>query len=199
MQEFATTEEFLEYHEIEFRKEKDGSITVPGDLYVASMGLKKLPDFSNVTVERGFTCAYNKLTSLAGSPKRVRGYYSCYENQLTSLEGATQDVGGNFACSENKLVTLKGAPPAMKKRFLCANNPDLKSLEHAPQSAKDYATDFGFFKSWDEVPENLRISDETRAAAAAVEKTLQDNTILSAPLTVNHPLRLRKSHKLQAF
>jgi hypothetical protein len=196
MPEFATTEEFLEYHEIPFRKERDGSITVPGELYVASMGLTRLPDFSNVTVERGFTCAHNKLTSLAGSPKKVRGYYSCYGNELTSLEGATQDVGGNFACSENRLTTLKGAPTGMKKRFLCGKNPDLKSLEHAPQAAKDYATDFGFFKSWDEVPENLRISDETRAAQLALETTLRDNLVLRQPMPVKHAWKLRKK---QAF
>ena len=186
-------EAYLEWLEVKFYKNKDGSLTVPGELRLDSIGLTRLPDLSRVDVQRGFSCSHNKLTSLAGAPRRVGGFFSCTNNELANLEGATQDVGGNFSCSENKLLTLKGAPPGLRKRFLCHHNPGLKSLEHAPQSARDITSDFGQFKSWDEVPEILRVSDETRAAAAAVEKNLRDNLILREPMAIRHPWTLRKN------
>lgn len=186
-------EAFFEYHEVNFIRQSDGSLTVTGELRLDSMGLTRLPDLSRVDVQGGFSCTYNKLTSLAGSPRSVRGFFSCSDNELASLEGATQDVGGNFGCSRNKLATLKGAPPKLKHRFLCRNNPELKSLEYAPQAFSDITSDFGTFHSWDEVPEHLRVSDETRARDAEAAKTLRDNLILREPLAIRHPWKIRKN------
>ena len=84
-----------------------------------------LSDFKGVrfgVVERGFRCYNNRLTSLVGAPREVKGIFRCDDNQLTSLEGAPEKVGGCFDCSNNLLTSLVGAPREVGGSFACENN-----------------------------------------------------------------------------
>ena len=82
---------------------------------------ENLSDFKGVrfgNVSGGFTCQYNKLTSLEGAPQNVDGFFICSKNNLTSLEGAPLEVKGNFRCDKNPLQTLVGAPQKIGDQFL---------------------------------------------------------------------------------
>jgi hypothetical protein len=126
---------------IEYKKNPDGSILAPGDLDLSSKHLTKLPALSRVVVGLDFFCDNNQLTSLEGAPAVVgRGFYCSY-NQLTSLKHAPAYVGDGVWCRDNELTSLEGAPPSFKR----------------------LSSDFGDFPSWDAVPENLRLSPETKA------------------------------------
>jgi hypothetical protein len=85
---------------IEYERQADGTLLVPGDLDISKKGLTRLPDLSSVSVGGDFSCSNNQLTSLEGAPQSVGEYFSCANNQLTSLEGAprtfktlTSDLG----------------------------------------------------------------------------------------------------------
>ena len=95
-------------------------------------------------VTRNFSCAHNRLTSLAGAPQKVGGDFYCDHNLLTSLVGAPQTVGGSFYCDENLLTSLVGAPETVGKYFNCSYN-RLKNLAGAPQTVGGnfWCDDFG--------------------------------------------------------
>lgn len=151
---------------IKYTKQKDGMIVVKGFIDISHMNLKKLPDLTKVIVKGGFWCQHNKLTSLTGAPAVIGGSFSCAANQLTSLEGAPSSVGGDFHCYSNQLTSLECAPSTVGEGFWCRDN-QLTSLEGAPQKFKILVSSFGEFASWNDVPENLRVSPETK------EKTRQ--------------------------
>ncbi|TAL36879.1 MAG: hypothetical protein EPN97_06090 [Alphaproteobacteria bacterium] len=175
--QLSEAEQTLIDEEVPYERQPDGTLLARGNLlHLASQGLIRLPDLSCVVLHGTFTCAYNKLTSLEGAPKAVLGFFSCYNNQLTSLKGAPQTVGGNFACQDNQLTNLEGAPKAFRKLY----------------------SDLGRFESWDAVPENLRISPETRALTERAERErvqfeqdIQDAPVLKTPLTIGKPLRFK--------
>jgi len=84
-------------------------------------------------------------------------------------------VEGSFDCAKNGLTSLKGAPKEVDV-FDCSRN-NLTSLEGAPEKFSLLASDFIVCESWDEIPEDLRYSQETRermqkeaAEAAAAEE-----------------------------
>jgi hypothetical protein len=158
----SEAETFLDSRKIAYEKQADGTIRVQGDIVLYDLGMTELPDLGNVVVEGAFDCRFNELTSLKGSPKAVGVHFLCDSNKLTSLEGAPQSVGIEFFCSRNQLTSLKGAPSSISGRFFCDGNP-LTYLEGAPQEFKGLYSDLGGFKSWQEVPEELRYSPETRA------------------------------------
>ena len=162
----SEAEQLLIDEEVPYRRQADGSLLALGNL-------ARLPDLSRVIVRGGFTCAYNKLTSLEGAPKYVAGYFSCYDNQLTTLKGAPAAVCGNFSCTGNQL----------------------KDLEDAPRTFKRLLSDFGRFNSWDDVPEDLRTSAETKARwerERQFEQELSDMPVLKEPLNVGKPLQLKR-------
>lgn len=64
----------------------------------------------------------NKLTSLYGCPKIVRGYFNCSYNNLTSLKHCPIEVYGDFDCTHNYLKTLKYCPEYVKGDFYCHGN-----------------------------------------------------------------------------
>ena len=114
---------------------KDGTVDVNGDVYLASLGLTKIPvKFGKVT--GNFNCSNNQLTSLEYAPKEVNGYFNCSNNQLTSLEYAPKEVTGSFYCSNNNLTSLEYAPKTTGS-FNCSNN-KLTSLEYAPKEVNGY-------------------------------------------------------------
>jgi hypothetical protein len=82
-----------------------------------------------------FDCSSNQLTSLVGAPEVVDGSFYCLSNQLTSLEGAPKTVGGGFYCYNNQLISLKGVPKTVEGHFNCSNN-QLTSLEEAPKTVE---------------------------------------------------------------
>lgn len=167
----------LEKWEVAFTVRGDGTIFVPGDLVVPRGDLTELPDLSRVEVE---------------------GYFSCCENKLTTLRGAPQKTGSGFYCDHNCLVTLEGAPPEVKTVFSCTDNPDLKSLEHAPKSFTGLYSDMGSFVLWRQVPKELRYSDATKARMAKKEGRNLDGMVVAATttraaVTVGKPLKIKTS------
>jgi hypothetical protein len=145
------------------------------------------------SVGGGFFCDKNQLTSLEHAPQSVGGIFSCDNNRITSLEHAPQAVSGNFFCSSNQLTSLEHAPQSVSGEFYCSNN-RLTSLEHAPQTFKKLTSDFGKFASWDEVPEQLRLSPETKARLLEQQRErsfTQGATELQSPLRVRRPLKLK--------
>ena len=139
-----------------------------------------------------FYCGKNNLTSLAHAPVEVGGSFSCGHNPLAGLEGAPQKVGMNFSCGDAGLLSLKGAPSSIAGDFWCRDNL-LGSLEHAPTSFGKIMSDFGDFNTWAEVPEEYRISSETRARQAEErDMAVTRATVLSEPLRVGRPLSFRQ-------
>ncbi len=57
-------------------------------LIYVDKNLEKLPLKFN-KVNGHFTCGYNKLESLEGSPIEVNGNFYCHNNKLTSFEYLT--------------------------------------------------------------------------------------------------------------
>jgi len=209
----SEAEQALKNWGIKYEIKPDGSLHVPKDLNISNKGLTELPDLSQVSVGGNFYCDSNQLTSLEGAPQSVGGYFSCASNQLTSLKGTPQSVGGNFSCGSNQLTSLeggpqtvggyfycdsnqltslKGAPRFVTDSFYCDNN-QLTSLEGAPTMFKKLMSDFGKFNSWDAIPEELRVSPQTKEEErqAAIEKSIEAATVLQAPLKLRGPLRFR--------
>ena len=139
-----------------FSKLSEGSIILPESktgTNLKNLGLKTLEGLNlPEKTENSFTCEYNELTTLKGSPKevgfsfdcsnnelesleygpsQVERIYFCYINKLTSLEGSPLKIE-TFICDYNNLKDLKGAPKIVTKSFSCGNNP-LTSLEGAPE------------------------------------------------------------------
>jgi hypothetical protein len=94
-----------------------------GNLNLSDLKLTKLPDIiKDITVGGNFSCSYNKLTSLAGSPSSVGEDFYCGHNKLKSLEGAPKYVSNDFLCNNNLLTSLEGAPKSIGGDFYCRDN-----------------------------------------------------------------------------
>lgn len=209
----SKAEQVLKGWGIAYKKQPDGSLLVPGNLDISGKGMTQFPDLSSVAVCGDLRCSDNQLTSLKGVPQSVGGSFYCCSNQLTSLEGAPQSVGGGFLCYNNQLTSLEGAPQSITGDFYCTDN-QLTSLEGSPQSIGGglycsnnrlvclegapknlsiISSDFGYFNSWKDVPEELRLSQATMASQEQErEKAFSEGaTVLQAPMTVSSPLRLK--------
>lgn len=93
---------------------------IPGGINLASKGLNRMPDISDVDEVHGYIYVQkNQLTSLAGSPKQVRGPFVCSYNNLKNLVGAPAIVHGSFNCSHNPLESLEGVPKQVTGNFFC--------------------------------------------------------------------------------
>ena len=66
---------------------------INGNLYLVKLGLTELPDMSNIVINGNFTCNNNKLTSLVGLPRVIKGYLDCYKNNITSVEYFPYEIG----------------------------------------------------------------------------------------------------------
>ena len=122
---------------------------------------KGAPYFVNGSFEAGGDKNYpnyQKLTSLAYSPKEVRGSFSVrFANltnligmpatvgrevvinhcQLKSLEGMIKKVKANFYCESNELTTLEYGPEIIEGNFNCSFN-HLKDLIFSPQHVHNH-------------------------------------------------------------
>jgi hypothetical protein len=182
---------------ISFTPQADGSLFVPGSIDLSNKNLKELPDLSMVDVGKDFFCDGNHLKDLTGAPRSVAGAVDCSRNELVSLKGAPPQCA-TFDCSGNKLTSLEFGPEAVSSLY-CDNNP-LTSLEHAPKIFAEIISDFGGHNSWDEIPEDIRLSPETRqrlideaeAPIRAMEAAVRSVTILSTPITVSRALKFKR-------
>ncbi len=135
IEEGLQTEEFLNSIGVKYKYSFfSGNIIIKGDLDLSNLGLKQLPNLTNVEVRGNFNCADNQLTSLIGAPQKVKDF-NCRNNQLTSLVGSPQKVRG-FYCECNQLTTLLDGPESSKD-YYCNNN-NLTSLEGAPQKTQNF-------------------------------------------------------------
>ena len=110
-------------------------LDVDGNISINHTDLTEFPCIFPEKWDKGFYCGNNKLTSLYGSPREVKGDFGCSGNQLTSLKGAPEKVGGNFKCTYNKLTSLEGAPERVGWDFNCTYN-KLTSLKGAPREVR---------------------------------------------------------------
>jgi len=209
----SVAERALKSWGIEYAKQPDGFILIPGNLDISNECLTKLPDLSAVIVGGDFACSCNQLTSLEYAPHSIGGGFYCHNNQLTSLEHAPHSIGGGFYCHNNQLTSLEHAPQTVSGDFYCFNNQltslehaphtvggalychinQLTSLEQAPQQFKTLYSDFGEFASWNAVPEHLRLSPETKSRLKQEQLAcaIRDATVTQAPIKVSSPLRLK--------
>jgi len=188
-EEFAGAAKALEELGVEYRRQADGSIVVPGWINIEKRGLTELPNLTGVVVMGFFNCNDNLLTSLRGAPA-MAGDFFCSANLLTSLEYAPLVVKESFYCAHNPyLETLKGAP-ARCDEFWCHGNPMLKSLEHAPETSRTLQSDLGHFKTLAEAPEHIRKSKET--LARELDEAIERNLVLGQAMRVTKPLSFRK-------
>ena len=100
---------------------EDSTVDVDGNVDLYDKRLTKLPlKFGKVS--GNFSCSFNQLKSLEGSPLSVGGGFNCRFNQLKSLSGAPLSVGGNFSCSYNQLKSLDGISGKISGAIYCTNN-----------------------------------------------------------------------------
>jgi|GEM_PF-1840613 len=153
-------------------------------------------DGAPATVSSTFNCSSNHLTTLDGAPATV-GSFNCSSNQLTTLKGGPTSVDEVYWCNNNLLTTLEGAPAAVDIVFVCSDNL-LTALEGAPSRCK-IKSDFGTFKSWNDVPENLRIAPEKKQKQQqeALQTLVRDATVAQAPVAVPRRIRLHKNKPMQ--
>lgn len=138
-----------------------------------------------------FDCHENRLVSLKGGPEKTGASYYCNHNNLTSLEGAPAMIHGAFYCNNNKLESLAQGPRSVKEVYKCENNA-LAHIEGVAQKFGRLISDLGQFGAWDEVPESLRLSPQTRQRQ--VEETAQGITTLSKPVAAQKRARFSKKN-----
>lgn len=169
----SEAEQFLQKQGIAYTTRPDGMIEAEGNIALHLKNLVTLPDLSNVILKGDFFCNNNRLTSLVGAPAVVQGNFTCHENNLASLAGAPTVVGKTFWCH--------------------TGNPDLKHLEGAPQKFGALRSSFGDFRSWDDVPEELKLSPEAR------QKQQEDHAAwLKAGMPLKEAIRILKPLQLKA-
>lgn len=160
-------------------------VTVRGNFECSSNPLTSLKGAPK-QVDGAFICEHTQITSLEGAPETVGGGVNCNNNpNLVSIKGAPRSVGVSFWCVNCKIETLEGAPDYVAQdfwcyqnnisslvgaprhiggEFRCENNPPLKYLEGLSPETRRITSDLGRFDTWNDVPEELRISPETKEA-----------------------------------
>lgn len=167
---------------VKYSRRADGMIEVAGSIDLIG-SIETLPDLSNVIVIENFFVGGNDLGTLKGTPFYVGGTLSVSGNALNGLAGVTAYVGGDFIAAMNLLTDLRGGPSFVGGTYsamgnllttvegipaelngvvILRENRLLKHLEHAPKKFAELQTDFGNFNSAEEIPEELRLSPETR-------------------------------------
>jgi len=78
--------------------------------------ITEFPEYIRFNVAHdGFSISKNKLTTLRGCPKIVKGDFYCYSNNLKSLEFAPEEVGGGFFCENNAVLFTEDDVKAVSK------------------------------------------------------------------------------------
>lgn len=212
------TEEILSDLGCKFERKDDGTLFVPAEINLSGKGLKKLPDLTLVHLGGNFYCENNpdlenligaphkadtnffcgrndRLSSLVGAPEEVGHDFSCFGlPALESLHGAPRKTGLNFICSGSPWITsLAGGPLETGGIYKCDRMPRVKSLEGAATTFFELESDFGKFKTWNDVPAALKVSDETRQRIKAEEiaAEVRGATVVQTPITISAPLKIR--------
>ena len=127
----------------------DGSIDVNDVVNLWNIGLTKLPLKFN-KINGNFSCSYNKLATLEGSPKEVNSDFRCYNNKLTSFEFAPKIIRGSFYCYNNNIKSFEYFPSYVKDGFYCWNNPIFEVWKLFEDWTKIYLlNDFDIFRDED--------------------------------------------------
>ena len=79
---------------------------------------KKILNFADADIS-GFNAANNHITSLAGGPESVNGFFNVGGNLLSNLKNGPTIVTRNYYASHNPIVSLDGAPAEIKESFFC--------------------------------------------------------------------------------
>lgn len=152
---------------------------VGGGFWCAYNGLMSLHG-APASVGGDFECYANRLTNLQGALASVAGDFVCYDNLLTHLLGAPASVGGSFWAENNRLITLEGAPLSVGHEFRCHGNPTLLSLAHAPEKFRVIYSDWGVYRNWAQVPDNIKTAPDAKAPA----QTAQDIGVMQPAGTI---------------
>ena len=213
------TEEILTELGYKFERKDDGTLFVPSEINLSGKNLKKLPDLTLVHLGGNFYCENNpdlrnligapykadsnffcgrndRLSSLVGAPEEVANDFSCFSlPSLESLHGAPRKTGLNFICSGSPWVTsLAGGPVETGGFYKCDKMPRVTSLEGAATTFFEMTSDFGSFKTWADVPDELKISDATRQRIkeAEIATEVRGATVVQQPFSVSAPIKMRK-------
>lgn len=146
-----------------YTRRDDGRLLVETSLDFRDRDMKEFPDLSNVVVQGDFLFSMNELTSLKGAPYSVSGDFRGALNRIKDLQHMPRHIGGVADISGNRLRSLKGAEESEVGALNVTGNPGLKDLENPPQAFSELQSDFGTFKTADDIPLELRISETTRA------------------------------------
>lgn len=111
---------------------KSGLVDVEGDFNFSFTKTKSLRGIKFGRVYGDFSCSYNELRNLTGSPLEVDGDFNCRNNNLSTLSGSPVKVGRSFFCTDNKIKNLIGGPKKVGWNYDCSRNP-LTSLEGMPE------------------------------------------------------------------
>lgn len=203
---------------IKFSRRADGLLEVADKIDLTGKKLGTLPDFSNVLVLGDFSAGGNDLKDIKGAPPFVGGTATFAGNVIKSLAEGPQYVGVDFVVSSNNLSDLHGSPLYVGRDYearqnllttLAGTQPELNgvlnlkgnfrllSFEHGPRVFEEMRTEFGDFKTWDEIPENFRISQTTRDRQAQeframVTEISKQTGMLSGPVSAPRTARFRK-------
>ena len=91
---------------------------IEGNIYWNHLELTELPDLSDVIVNGDFTIGFNKLTSLKGSPKEVKGYFGFAWNNISSFIYMPKHVF-TLTCNHNPIKNLNHIMLDMTGTFNC--------------------------------------------------------------------------------
>lgn len=170
---------------VKYSRRADGFLEVAGSIDLSRKDLKDIPDLANVIVLQDFMCDMNELTSLAHVPRFIGGTASFANNFLQTIAGGPEFVGGHYIISGNSVADLRGGPLYVGANYYAQQmsfvetlagitgqivgelhlkeSRKIKHFEHAPKNTAGIVSDFGTFKSWDDVPRQLRASPEMLA------------------------------------
>lgn len=180
------SETALKRWNVKYTKRADGRLLVESTLDVRDRDLKELPDLSNVVVQGDFLFSMNDLTSLKGSPYSVSGDFRGAINRIRDLQHMPHYIGGLADFSNNRLRSIKGAEVAEVGTLNVTGNPGLRDLENPPKSFTELQSDMGTFKTADDIPAQLRVSETTRARIRETANSLTGLTrAVVAPKTAS--------------
>ncbi len=98
---------------IKYKKTADGRLVVKKGISLDNLGLLRLPDLTNVTVNGSVNLSGNRLMTLEGMPQHGVQNLVARNNLLVCFAGAAQNVARDFDYRDNAwLVSTLGAPKA---------------------------------------------------------------------------------------
>lgn len=140
------------FQEVRYYTNPDGSIDFDGDLVMRVYTFDEL-DFRIESVQGNFEIANERITSLIGSPRYVKGNFIMLGmRQITSLVGGPEELGGGLVLRGPSISNLIGAPH--KVDSIDAAYTPITSLQGIPKIIEDGFFFQGCSKLWN--PEGLR-------------------------------------------